>query len=57
MPIQEHSKVTGLSGEVAKLRLGYSALCWVVGISACHIYSDYLNEKEEKILLPLPAIL
>jgi hypothetical protein len=96
--------------EIMKLRLGYSALCWVVGvsayigtivfffvfhnlvphgkealyghvytfyfwagipiliavsivqiilrpmyvISACHIYSDYLNEKEEKIMLPRP---
>jgi hypothetical protein len=96
--------------DILKLRLGYSALCWVVGISAyvgtiiffcvfrnlvplgnekiyghvysfyfwagipilvavgiiqvflrpiyvissCHIYSDYLNEKEEKILLPTP---
>lgn len=94
--------------DVAKLRVGYSALCWVVGISAyigtiyffimfrdllptgkeeiyghiytfyfwagvpiliavsivqiflrpvyviasCHIYSDYLNEKQERIMLP-----
>ena len=96
--------------EVMKLRIAYSALCWVIGVSAyigtiicfcvfnnlmphgkeeiyghvytfyfwagvpifiavgivqvflrpiyvissCHIYSDYLNEKEEKIMLPTP---
>ncbi len=95
--------------EIMKLRIAYSVLCWIVGISAyigtysffyialnfmppqagtnvviysiyfwigfpifiavgiiqlflrpiyiissCHIYSDYLNEKEEKIMLPTP---
>jgi len=96
--------------EIMKLRLGYSLLCWVIGIAtyvgtiyflctfshllpqrerdtagfiytfylwvgipiclsvgiiqmflrpvyviaSCHIYSDYLNEKQEKILLPTP---